>query len=220
MSKLRARLSYANVMATIAVFIALGGASYAATQLPRNSVGTKQLKAGAVTAQKVKKHSLVADDFAPGEISVGTQGPKGDSGPSGASIPVTADQLDIPATYVSAGLADGSPGCGSNQGFVNWKPESYERVGYHRGPDGIVHLRGTAAQCYPDNGIIFTLPPGYRPSGRSVFVVPEPEAYEGGPQVSIGADGVVEASVPNTEYRVSLEGISFRCGPAGGAGCP
>jgi hypothetical protein len=38
-SKIRARLSYANVMATIAVFGLLGGVSYAAVNPPRNSVG-------------------------------------------------------------------------------------------------------------------------------------------------------------------------------------
>jgi hypothetical protein len=43
------RLSYSNVVATIALFIALGGASYAAVALPAHSVGTRQLKAGAVT---------------------------------------------------------------------------------------------------------------------------------------------------------------------------
>ena len=36
----RPRVTYANVMATIAVFVALGGASYAAIAVPRNSVGT------------------------------------------------------------------------------------------------------------------------------------------------------------------------------------
>lgn len=43
----RDRLSYANVMATAAVFFALGGTSYAAFSLPANSVGTKQIKARA-----------------------------------------------------------------------------------------------------------------------------------------------------------------------------
>ena len=44
MRRLRTHLSYANVMATIAVFIALGGTSYALTALPRNSVGPKQIR--------------------------------------------------------------------------------------------------------------------------------------------------------------------------------
>jgi hypothetical protein len=40
----RQRLTYANVMATLALFIALGGTSYAALTLPKNSVGSKQIR--------------------------------------------------------------------------------------------------------------------------------------------------------------------------------
>jgi hypothetical protein len=47
------RLSYANVMATLAIFVALGGASYAAVALPHNSVGSVQLRSGAVTPSKL-----------------------------------------------------------------------------------------------------------------------------------------------------------------------
>jgi hypothetical protein len=65
--KLRARLSYANVMATIAVFIALGGSAYAATQLKKNSVGTKQLKKEAVTPAKLSKASKATLSGAKGE---------------------------------------------------------------------------------------------------------------------------------------------------------
>ena len=42
------RLSYANVVATVALFIALGGSSYAALKLPRNSVGSAQIRNGSV----------------------------------------------------------------------------------------------------------------------------------------------------------------------------
>jgi hypothetical protein len=52
------KLSYANVMATMAVFIALGGGAYAATQIPNNSVGTKQLKNSAVTTPKIKNGAV------------------------------------------------------------------------------------------------------------------------------------------------------------------
>jgi hypothetical protein len=58
MSKLRGRLSFANVMSVIAVFIALGGASYAAVKLPKNSVGPKQLKKDAVTTAKIKNGAV------------------------------------------------------------------------------------------------------------------------------------------------------------------
>lgn len=57
--KLRSRLTYANVIASLALFLALGGASaLAATQLARNSVGTKQLKNGAVAAAKIKQGAI------------------------------------------------------------------------------------------------------------------------------------------------------------------
>jgi hypothetical protein len=60
---MRPKLSYANVMATVAMFIALGGASYAALKLPKNSVGTRQLKKNAVNSGKVKNNSLTGSDI-------------------------------------------------------------------------------------------------------------------------------------------------------------
>ena len=42
------RLTYANVVASIALFVALGGVGYAAIRIPDDSVGTKQLKQNAV----------------------------------------------------------------------------------------------------------------------------------------------------------------------------
>jgi hypothetical protein len=71
----------------IALFIALGGVSYAALKLPANSVGTKQLKDGAVTGRKVKPNSLLAKDFKAGQLSPGPrglQGPQGNKGDPGA----------------------------------------------------------------------------------------------------------------------------------------
>jgi hypothetical protein len=66
--RIRARLTYANVMATVAVFIALGGASYAALKVPRDSigprhlknpsVGEKELKDGAVTEPKLDANAV------------------------------------------------------------------------------------------------------------------------------------------------------------------
>jgi hypothetical protein len=71
--KLQDKLTYANVMASIAVFIALSGSAYAALRVPPNSVGSRQLKAKAVTggkianetitAAKVAEHSLTGQDI-------------------------------------------------------------------------------------------------------------------------------------------------------------
>ena len=52
--RIRGNLSYANVMATVAVFLALGGGAYAAVHLPRNSVGVRQLKRNSVSTAKVR----------------------------------------------------------------------------------------------------------------------------------------------------------------------
>lgn len=78
----RQMLSYANVMATLAFFLALTGGAYAVAKLPRNSVGPKQLKRAAVTNTKVKKGSLNADRLSNrARTSLkGNVGPKGDTG--------------------------------------------------------------------------------------------------------------------------------------------
>lgn len=56
---MRKRLTYANVMSSLAVFLILGGATaIAAKQLGRHTVGTKQLKANAVTTAKIKKEAV------------------------------------------------------------------------------------------------------------------------------------------------------------------
>ncbi len=91
---------YANVAATLALVIALGGTSYAAIKLPANSVGGAQIKSGAVagsdirsnavTSSKVKDGSLTSRDFAAGQLAAGpagAPGPKGDAGANGPAGP-------------------------------------------------------------------------------------------------------------------------------------
>jgi hypothetical protein len=87
MSWIRRRMTFANAVAIVALFVALGGTGYAAIKLPKNSVGTKQLKNGAVTAKKVKAHTLLATDFKPGQLPAGAQGPKGDPGAITGTLP-------------------------------------------------------------------------------------------------------------------------------------
>ncbi|MGA8744673.1 MAG: hypothetical protein WB507_02265 [Solirubrobacterales bacterium] len=68
MKRFRSKLSYANVMATVAVFIALGGAAYAATKLPKNSVGSRQIKKSAVSTPKIKNVAVTSEKLAAGSV--------------------------------------------------------------------------------------------------------------------------------------------------------
>jgi hypothetical protein len=91
-ARVRPRLTYANVLASLALFIALGGSSYAALQIPKASVGTKQLKRNAVTSPKVKPGSLLVSDFRASQRSqlrgpAGPEGPRGATGPEGLHGP-------------------------------------------------------------------------------------------------------------------------------------
>ena len=63
LSWLRCRLTYANVMATVAVFIALGGSSYAAytingSKIKNRSITARKLKRNALTGREVKESTL------------------------------------------------------------------------------------------------------------------------------------------------------------------
>jgi len=75
------------VIATIALMVALAGTGYAATSLPANSVGNRQLQNNAVTSSKVKDHTLLKADFAAGQLQRGAPGAPGPPGAQGARGP-------------------------------------------------------------------------------------------------------------------------------------
>jgi hypothetical protein len=58
-----------NVIALVALFVALGGSAYAATALPAGSVGTKQLKNAAVTSSKIKASAVSSVTIADNSIT-------------------------------------------------------------------------------------------------------------------------------------------------------
>src|SRR5215469_18337672 len=88
----------AMVISLLALLVALGGTTYAATSLPKGSVGTAQLKNGAVTKTKINKKTIPAlkgqrgPTGPPGATgatgaagATGPLGPKGDTGATGAA---------------------------------------------------------------------------------------------------------------------------------------
>ena len=80
----RRRIQPALVISLIALFMALGGTGYAAVKLPKNSVGSKQIKKDAVTTTKVKNGSLTAGDLRKSS-RLALKGQIGDRGPAGAA---------------------------------------------------------------------------------------------------------------------------------------
>ena len=70
----RKRLTYSNVIASLALFVALGGVAVAAG-LPKNSVGPNQIKRGAVTTAKIRKQAVTTNKLANGAVTIGKLGP-------------------------------------------------------------------------------------------------------------------------------------------------
>jgi hypothetical protein len=94
---MRDRLSYANVAATLALLLALGGTgAYAAQTLAPRSVGERQLRPGAVTSQKLRKSAVTTPKLAPLAVKQGKL--------AGGSV--TAEKLAPAAVSASALQSD------------------------------------------------------------------------------------------------------------------
>jgi len=79
---LRKRLTYANIVSSVSLFLVLGGSAYAAA-----SITGKDVANGTLSSADVKDHSLLAKDFKRGELKPGLQGPAGPTGPAGPAGP-------------------------------------------------------------------------------------------------------------------------------------
>lgn len=73
LARIRSRVrrpSPAMLVACIALVVALGGTGYAAFKLPKNSVGTKQLKKRAVTTRKLKNGAVTLAKLRNGSVAM------------------------------------------------------------------------------------------------------------------------------------------------------
>lgn len=95
LNRVAGKLTYANIVATLALFIALGGVSWAAYSLPKNSVGSKQIRKNAVSTTKVKNRSLLGGDLKNNTLK-GTQVDEDSLGkvPAAASADVAGTSAD------------------------------------------------------------------------------------------------------------------------------
>jgi hypothetical protein len=198
---MRPKLTYANVTATLALIIAVGGASaFAAAQLAKNSVGAKQLKKNAVTTSKIKNGAVTGP-----KINLATLG----------TVPSATH-----ATRATA--ADGAPPTGPAGGALKGSYPNPELVG-PACPAGTLYIEGacleTATRTTAKLGGAIE---ACRDAGRRLPSVSELQAARDEPGIdltslgtwadgSYGGSGLAVNDVGNELGWGTATAVSFRC---------
>ena len=199
MQKLRERLSFANVMSVIALFVALGGTGLAASQLGKNTVGTKQLKKNAVTTAKIKNGAVTG-----GKVDLSTLGTvpsaTNAANATNAQHAQTADAIQAPEAPHLVGKPGEPPFAPTWENL----PEGAVAAAFYKDREGVVHLQGIVGGDGTQE-LVFTLPPAYRPAHTPAF----PALGNGGvlALINVGSSGEVSSSDKDL---VNLNGITFR----------
>ena len=117
LAKLRRRLTFANVVSVLALFVALGGSSYAAIKVTGKNVKNSSLtgadiRNSSLTSSDVKNRSLLARDFKTGQLPAGPRGADGANGTNGfglLSYPFGQEDVDN-GDAASSGVVTCDPG--------------------------------------------------------------------------------------------------------------
>ena len=126
MKSIRSRLTYANVVSSLALFLVLAGGAAWAVKVPRKSVGPKQLKANAVTTSKIKANAVTTRKIRRNAVRTGK---------------IRDGAIE------SAKIADGSVGLNDlNQSAL---PYLADRVHQARGREGAVPIEAGTPAVYP-----------------------------------------------------------------------
>jgi hypothetical protein len=196
LKKASKRLTYANVVSSICLFLLLSGVTaFAAVQLDKNSVGSKQLKKNSVTGAKVKNHSLTGKDIKLsklGTVPLANHAVSADT----ASALTPLEAIHLVGAPGEPPFLSGSVNASSVKGGAGLSP-----VGFYKDHEGIVHLEGVAKAGTPGSGVatIFNLPPGFRPqAGLNIFA------------------GALESAVLIAGTNTTLESFNFNGGDVAG----
>jgi hypothetical protein len=220
------RPGQATIVAWLALFVALGGGAIAASNLRKNTVGTKQLKKNAVTPPKIKRNAVTTAKVRNQAI---TEAKVKDQAITGAKVKngsLTGAQVDtstlgtVPSAQVANSVAPGEPwhvvGAPGEPAFENgWtSPKAGgQPVAFYRDQLGVVHLRGVMGDGTSTDPA-FQLPPGFRPRAGVVLpfaaaCLPCTESGTGTLVVNTDLEPAAVEPVRAAEF-YSLEGITFR----------
>ena len=223
-----------NAVGLLALFVALGGTSYAAIKLPRNSVKSAQIASGAVGSEEVKDGSLRGKDFAKGQLPAGDPGPQGAPGAQGPQGPAGRD--GAPGAQGATGAAPTVPGwtnvapassalsycrddakvpgvfCGDQSSQNRWSNRAdFAQVAFYKDSTDTVFLKGVAKSEPSSSTVVFILPPEFSPTNIRYF--PASLVTGGFTTVGIYPDGRVKfPGGVNSDILAgtSFDGISFR----------
>jgi hypothetical protein len=197
LKRFRFRPTYSNVVATLALFFALAGGAWAATQLPKESVGSTELAKGAVTPAKLSDQAKKGFTGARGEAGPqGALGPRGNEGQRGENGAAGATG---PQGIRGATGTTGATGSRGEPGETGLRGERGER-----GPTGEHGEKGDAGQ-QGQRGM--EGPPG--PEGDPGPEGPQGLEGPGGPEGPPGSEGK-----QGEEGRQGEEGKTGPTGPS------
>ncbi len=208
MRRIRDHLTYANVMATIAVFLVLGGGSAVALS-GSNTVQSDDLGPGA---------QVKAPDIAANAVAAGPWRQVGSASQPAFHQTTDCKWKNYDQVHSSAAFVRDATG------FVHLK-------GTVTATD--LTSLSSCSSSNPTNQLIFVLPPGYRPAKREAVAVLTANDFTSGAATlgTAAVDGPAISPLPAGAVSVdradlgefawfTLNGISFRCAPSGSNGCP
>lgn len=211
MKRIGSKLTYANVASTLALVIAVGGASaFAATHLAQNSVGPRQLRKNAVTSAKIKNGAVTGAKIklstlgtVPSAQRAASAETAGRAATAGVAERATSAGALSPPEAIHFVNAPGEPPF--ENGFADLTGVS-SPAGFYKDRECIVHLLGTMKG--ESQHVAFRLPPADAPTQEAfgAIAVAGPEAGN----LTVAPSGTVEpVSEPGTST-YGLDGFSFR----------
>jgi hypothetical protein len=209
------RPSPALVVSIVALVVAMGGTAYAGFSVPKNSVGTKQLKSGAVTTGKIKNGAVTESKINTSGLTVPNALFAKNAGTAGSATSATtatnagnaSDLGGVPASGYATVAQPAFTDASLDSGYANYG-EGYADVAYEKDTLGFVHLIGEAT-CPTGENDAFTLPAADAPAEAEELV--SGDDSDGASAVYVFPSGLVQTWTTSTYC--SFDGVTF---PAAG----